>query len=302
MAEINPTIDENAIHTPSTLKEFWQIFSSHRGALMGLIFLSLILLCTLFASNLAPYDPLEQFRDHMLTPPSWVEGGSSHFFLGTDEIGRDMLSRLIYGGRWAFLVGFSSVALSLIPSIFIGLVAAFFPKILGSFIMRIADIMMALPTFLLALVIVAILGPGIFNAIIAITLGSIPGYVRLIRGMAIGEINKEYVLSARTTGASIWRLMFLTVFPNCFTPILISAVSGIAGATLTGAALSFVGLGIPPPTPDWGAMLFGARDYIESAWWLITMPSIVIVFLVLSINLIGDGLRDALDPKLQRNH
>lgn len=302
MTEINPITAEDMIHRSSTLKEFWRIFSSHRGALMGLIFLTLILLCTIFASNLAPYDPLEQFRDHMLTPPSWVEGGSSEFLLGTDEIGRDMLSRLIYGGRWAFLVGFSSVVLSLIPSIFIGLVAAFFPKILGSIFMRIADIMMALPTFLLALVIVAVLGPGVFNAVIAIALGSIPGYVRLIRGMAIVEINKEYVFSARIAGASIWRLMFLTVFPNCFAPILISAVGGVAGAALTGAALSFVGLGIPPPTPDWGAMLSGARDYIESAWWLITMPSIVIIFLVLSINLVGDGLRDALDPKLKRNH
>lgn len=288
--------------TPSTLKEFWRIFSSHKGALAGLVFLILIIFCTLFAPYIAPYDPLEQFRDHMLTPPAWIAGGSAQFLLGTDEIGRDMLSRLIYGGRWAFLMGVSSVALSLLPSILIGLLAAFYPKVLGSMIMRITDILMALPTFLLALVIVAILGPGIFNAIIAITIGYIPGYVRLIRGMAIGEINREYVLAARIAGANIWRLMFLTVFPNCSAPILITAMSGIAGAALTGAALSFVGLGIPPPTPDWGAMLSSSRDYIESAWWLVALPSLVITLLILSINLIADGLRDALDPKLQHNH
>ena len=289
-----------ALSYPSPLKEFWQGFSHNKGAVAGLIFVLFIITCALLAPVLAPYSPIEQYRDHLLTPPAWEAGGSVQFLFGTDELGRDILSRLIHGARLSLFIGLMSVLMALIPGVVLGLLAAFFPKALGASIMRLMDIMMALPSLLLAVAIMAILGPGLTNAMIAIATVSLPAYVRLTRASAMTELNRDYVVASRVAGAGLFRLMFVTVLPNCMAPLIVHATMSFSSAILEIAALGFLGLGVQPPTPEWGTMLASARDYIESAWWVVTLPGLTILLSVLAINLMGDGLRDALDPKLKR--
>lgn len=292
--------EDAALSYPSPFKEFWQGFSYNKGAVAGLIFMSIVLLCAILAPLVAPYSPIEQYRDHLLTPPVWLDGGSVQFLLGTDELGRDILSRLIYGARLSLFIGLCSVLLALIPGVVLGLLAAFFPKVLGGVIMRVMDIMMALPSLLLAVAIMAILGPGLMNAMIAIATVSLPAYVRLTRASAMTELNRDYVTASRVSGAGLFRLMFNTVLPNCMAPLIVHATMSFSSAILEIAALGFLGLGVQPPTPEWGTMLASARDYIERAWWVVSLPGLTILLSVLAINLMGDGLRDALDPKLKR--
>ncbi|NDV13884.1 ABC transporter permease subunit [Crenobacter caeni] len=297
---LQATADDVAVSYPSPLKEFWQGFSFNKGAVAGMLFMLVVFFAAIFAPWVAPYSPIEQFRDHLLTPPAWLEGGSSAYLLGTDELGRDILSRLIHGARLSLFIGVSSVLMSLIPGIALGLVAAFFPRVAGPAIMRLMDVMMALPALLLAVAIVAILGPGLINTMIAIAVVALPGYVRLTRASALTELNRDYVTASRVAGAGKLRLMFVTVLPNCMAPLIVHATMSFSSAILEAAALGFLGLGVQPPTPEWGTMLASARDYIERAWWVVTMPGLTILFSVLAINLMGDGLRDALDPKLKR--
>jgi dipeptide transport system permease protein len=233
-------------------------------------------------------------------PPAWLDGGNWKFILGTDEAGRDILSRLMYGARLSFWIGFVSVVLALIPGIVLGLIAAFFEKWADTPIMRIMDVLLALPSLLLAVAVVAIIGPGLVNTMLAIAIVALPGYVRLTRASAQGELQKEYVTASRVAGASTMRLMFSQVLPNCTAPLIVQATLGFSSAILDAAALGFLGLGVQPPSAEWGAMLASARDYIDSAWWIVTMPGLSILISVLAINLLGDGLRDALDPKLKR--
>ncbi|ENP6364505.1 TPA: ABC transporter permease subunit [Pseudomonas aeruginosa] len=293
-----PASDPSLVY-PSPLKEFWQAFAHNKGALGGLLFMLLIVFCALFAPWVAPYDPSEQFRDFLLTPPSWLEGGQARFLLGTDELGRDLLSRLIHGARLSLLIGLSSVVISLIPGILLGLLAGFSPNRAGPLIMRLMDIMLALPSLLLAVAIVAILGPGLINTVIAIAIVSLPAYVRLTRAAVMTELNRDYVTASRLTGAGTLRLMFVCVLPNCMAPLIVQATLSFSSAILDAAALGFLGLGVQPPTPEWGTMLASARDYIERAWWVVSLPGLTILLSVLAINLMGDGLRDALDPKLK---
>jgi dipeptide transport system permease protein len=297
-ANASPVVDQALLY-PSPLKEFWQAFAHNKGAVAGLSFMAVLLLCALFAPWLAPHDPSTQFREFMLTPPAWLEGGQLQFLLGTDEAGRDLLSRLIHGARLSLLIGLASVLLSLIPGILLGLIAGFFPRLLGPSIMRLMDVMLALPSLLLAVAIVAILGPGLINTIFAIAIVSLPSYVRLSRAAVIGELNRDYVTAAQLAGAGRMRLMFITVLPNCMAPLIVQATLSFSSAILDAAALGFLGLGVQPPTPEWGTMLASARDYIERAWWVVTLPGLAILLCVLAINLMGDGLRDALDPKLK---
>ncbi|MCX7279759.1 MAG: ABC transporter permease subunit [Burkholderiales bacterium] len=284
---------------PSAWSEFWRSFSKNKGAVVGLCFMAVVCLAALFAPWMAPYSPVEQFRDHFLAPPAWVAGGSSQFLLGTDEVGRDILSRLIHGARLSLFVGFFSVLMALIPGVVLGLVAGFFGKALDSLVMRVMDIMMALPALLLAVAIMAVLGPGLGNALVAIAVVSLPAYVRLTRASAMTELNRDYVTAARLSGAGTLRLMFVTVLPNCMAPLIVHATMGFSAAILEISALGFLGLGVQPPNPEWGTMLASARDYIERAWWVVTLPGLTILLSVLAINLMGDGLRDALDPKLK---
>lgn len=293
---------EEQSHTgapPSSLKDFWQTFAHNKGAVAGLIYFTFVILCALLAGVLAPHDPIEQFREALLTPPMWNEGGSPNFILGTDDIGRDVLSRLLYGARLSLMIGFVAVVLSMIPGIALGLTAAFFPRI-GTAILRLMDVMLALPSLLLAIAVVAVLGPGLLNTMFAIALVAIPGYVRLVRASAMSELAKDYVVASRLAGAGTLRLMFNTVLPNCMAPVIVTATLGFSDAILTAAALGFLGLGAQPPTPEWGTMLASARDYIERANWVVTLPGVAILTTVLAINLMGDGLRDALDPRMKR--
>lgn len=293
-----PASDPSLVY-PSPLKEFWQAFAHNKGAVGGLLFIALIVFCALFAPWVAPHDPSEQFRDFLLTPPVWLQGGNAQFLLGTDEVGRDMLSRLMHGARLSLLIALSSVVISLIPGLILGLLAGFSPNRLGPVIMRLMDIMLALPSLLLAVAIVAVLGPGLLNTVIAIAVVSLPSYVRLTRAAVMGELNRDYVTASRLAGAGPLRLMFVTVLPNCMAPLIVQATLSFSSAILDAAALGFLGLGVQPPTPEWGTMLASARDYIERAWWVVSLPGLTILLSVLAINLVGDGLRDALDPKLK---
>ncbi len=286
---------------PGRLREFWFYFRENRGAVFGLWIFAAFAFCALFAPLLSPYDPTEQFRQFTLIPPAWQEGGNWAFPLGTDPLGRDMLSRLIEGARYSFFVGIVVVTVAASGGILVGLISGFAPKWIDTIIMRIMDIILAFPSLLLALVLVAILGPSLTNAMIAIAIVLQPHYVRLTRASVLSEKQKDYVTAARVVGAGRLRLMFITVLPNCLAPIIVQAALSFSTAILDAAALGFLGMGAQPPTPEWGTMLAEAREFILRAWWVVTFPGLAILVTVLAINLMGDGLRDALDPKLKRS-
>ncbi|TIU27156.1 MAG: ABC transporter permease subunit, partial [Mesorhizobium sp.] len=281
--------------------EFWHYYSMNTGAVIGLVVFSALVLIAIFAPLVAPHSPDEQFRDALLTPPVWQEGGKSMFLLGTDAVGRDMLSRLIFGARFSLFIGLVVVVFSLTSGIVLGVLAGYFRGWVDTLIMRIMDVILAFPSLLLALVLVAILGPGLFNAMLAIALVLQPHFARLTRAAVMAEKNREYVISAKVAGASHLRLMVKTILPNCMAPLIVQATLSFSNAILEAAALGFLGVGAQPPTPEWGTMLATAREFILRAPWVVTFPGLAILITVLAINLIGDGLRDALDPKLKRS-
>jgi len=290
-----------AAERPGRFQEFWYYFQENQGAVFGLWIFGLFVVVALLADWIAPYDPTVQYREHLLQPPFWQAGGSLAFPLGTDAVGRDMLSRLLYGARYSFYVGIVVVMVSAAGGIVVGLLSGFAPKWLDTILMRVMDIILAFPSLLLALVLVAILGPSLTNAMIAIAIVLQPHYVRLTRSSVLAECSKDYVTAAKVTGAKLPRLMFITVLPNCLSPIIVQAALSFSTAILDAAALGFLGMGAQPPTPEWGTMLAEAREFILRAWWVVTFPGLAILITVLAINLMGDGLRDALDPKLRRS-
>ena len=279
---------------------FWRSFAENRGAVLGLCVMCVLVTLAVLADVLALHSPIEQFRDHFLTPPIWQDGGDRAFPLGTDDVGRDMLSRLIYGARLSLIIGSSVASLALILGTTLGLTAAFAGGIVDIIIMRVMDILLVFPSLLLAIVIVSILGPGLFNAMLAVVVVTLPGYTRLSRASALSELARDYVTATRCAGAGPFRLMFMTVLPNCLAPLIVQVSLGFATAILDAAALGFLGLGAQPPTPEWGTMLAGALQYYQRAWWVLAFPGLAILLTVLAFNLFGDGLRDALDPKLKR--
>lgn len=283
------------------LAEFWYYFSLNRGAVIGLVIFGLLVLVALFAPLIAPHAPNEQFRGELLVPPFWEEGGSSAFLLGTDPLGRDILSRLIHGARFSLFIGVVVVSIALTGGVLIGLLAGYFRGWVDTLIMRVMDIILAFPSLLLALVLVAVLGPGLTNAMIAIAIVLQPHFARLTRAAVMSEQNREYVVSAKVAGAGHLRLMFVTILPNCVAPLIVQGTLSFSTAILDAAALGFLGMGAQPPTPEWGTMLAEAREFILRAWWVVTFPGLAILITVLAINLVGDGLRDALDPKLRRS-
>ncbi|BFM05521.1 ABC transporter permease subunit [Halioxenophilus aromaticivorans] len=285
----------------SALREFWFYFSQNKGAVVGLVVFAALVVVAVFAPIIAPHPADFQYRDHFLMPPAWAEGGSSQFLLGTDAVGRDMLSRLIYGARFSLFIGCVVVAFTLLGGVVLGLVAGYAKGWVDTVIMRVMDLILAFPALLLALVLVAILGPGLINAIIAIALVYQPHFVRLTRAAVLAEGNREYVVAAKVAGSSHLRLMFYTILPNCLAPLIVQATLSFSNAILDAAALGFLGMGAQPPTPEWGTMLAEAREFILRAWWVVTFPGIAILVTVLAVNLVGDGLRDALDPKLKRS-
>jgi dipeptide transport system permease protein len=281
--------------------EFWSYFRENHGAVAGLGIFLIVCLLAIFAGAVAPYGPSEQFRDALLQPPVWQEGGSARFLLGTDAVGRDLWTRLLFGARYSLFIGCIVVSISLVVGILTGLFAGYIGGAVDTLVMRLMDIILAFPSLLLALALVAILGPSLTNAMIAIALVQQPHYVRLARASVMSEKTKDYVTAARVAGVGPLRLMFRTILPNCMAPLIVQAALSFSNAILDAAALGFLGMGAQPPTPEWGTMLAEAREFILRAWWVVTFPGVAILITVLAINLMGDGLRDALDPRLKRS-
>ena len=282
------------------LQEFWRYFRASKGAIAGLVIVVLVLLVALLADVLAPYPPSVTDSTAFLLPPAWAAGGSSAHWLGTDAIGRDILSRLMFGSRLSLTIGIAVVAVSVVLGTALGLLAGYFRGIFEIAVMRAMDIILTLPSLLLAIVVVAILGPGMVNAMLAVSIVVLPHYVRITRAAVIAETSRDYVTAARMGGAGHWRVMISEVLPNCTAPLIVQASLGISTAILDAAALGFLGLGAQPPSPEWGTMLADAREFVLRAWWVVTFPGLAILITVLAFNLLGDGLRDALDPKLKR--
>jgi dipeptide transport system permease protein len=298
------TSEEAHVQEPTSarrLAEFWYYFSENRGAVIGLAVFVLLVAVALLAPLIAPHAPNTQYREAVLVPPFWEAGGRAGFLLGTDAVGRDMFSRLVYGARYSLFIGVVVTCIALVSGIVIGVIAGYFRGWIDTVIMRIMDIILAFPSLLLALVLVAVLGPGLTNAMIAIALVLQPHFVRLTRAAVMTEKSREYVIAAQVAGAGPLRLMFVTILPNCVAPLIVQATLSFSNAILDAAALGFLGMGAQPPTPEWGTMLAEAREFILRAWWVVTFPGLAILVTVLSINLMGDGLRDALDPKLKRS-
>jgi dipeptide transport system permease protein len=270
----------------SPARELWRAFAANRAALAGAAIVLLILLVALAAPLLAPHSPLLQDRALLLAPPAWTAEGSAAHPLGTDDIGRDLLSRLIYGTRLSMLIGFMVVSLSLVIGVTLGLLSGFFGGLVDFLVMRAMDVILALPPLLLAIVVVAMLGPGLVEAMLAVSFVALPNFARLTRAAVLTELGKDYVTASRVAGAGALRLMLSTVLPNCLAPIIVTATMG------------FLGLGAQPPIPEWGSMLADSQSLIQRAWWVVTFPGLAILVTVLAFNLMGDGLRDALDPKL----
>jgi peptide/nickel transport system permease protein/dipeptide transport system permease protein len=276
--------------------ELFNELKKNKGALIGMIIIILATCVAILAPFLSPYDPSQVFSESLRLPPS------AHFLLGTDDLGRDLLSRLIYGSRISLSVGLCVVILSLISGTFLGVIAGFYGGILDRLIMRLTDLIMSLPSILFAIVIVAVLGPGIMNAIIAVSIVAVPNFIRIIRAQVMVEKNRQYVYAAKLFGAGNFRLMFVEILPNCMAPLIVQASLGFSDGILNCAALGFLGLGAQAPMPEWGTMLSDARSFIESSPLMVTLPGLCILIVVLSFNLLGDGLRDALDPRLKKQN
>jgi dipeptide transport system permease protein len=298
MMQITSTAAPTTEATP--LQEFWLQFRANRGALAGLFIVVAVLLMALLAPWLAPYAPDLTDNRVFLVPPFWQDGGSTAHWLGTDAIGRDILSRIIHGARLSLVIGVAVVSISVVIGTILGLLAGYYKGLLEITIMRMMDIILTLPSLLLAIVIVAILGPGLINAMLAVAIVVLPHYVRIARAAVMNEASRDYVTAARMGGAGHLRLMFSEILPNCAAPLIVQASLGISTAILDAAALGFLGLGAQPPSPEWGTMLADAREFVLRAWWVVTFPGLAILITVLAFNLLGDGLRDALDPKLKR--
>jgi peptide/nickel transport system permease protein len=262
-------------------------------AIIGAVVLALEILMAIFAPVVAPYNPLLQDFTVPLKGPS-----RAHLF-GTDDTGRDILSRVIFGARISLRVGFVAVAIGAGIGVVLGIVSGFYSGVIDSILMRLTDLLLAFPGLLLALAIVAVLGPGLFNVMIAVGIGGIPVYTRLARASTLSARERDYVLAARSIGCTDRRIMFRYILPNVVSSVIVLATLGVAGAILTAASLSFIGVGAQPPTPEWGAILTLGRQYLQQAWWFTFFPGAAIMITVLAVNMVGDALRDALDPKLR---
>jgi len=271
--------------------DFLRRITKHNLALIGLIILIPMFLCAIFAPIISPHDPVEPDLKNILAGPSL-----SHPF-GTDTLGRDVLSRVIYGSRISLLVGFVSVGIATLIGILIGAVSGYSGGIVDEIIMRFVDLMMCFPTFFLILAVIALLEPSIWNIMIVIGLTTWMGIARLVRAEILSIKGKEYVLAAKAMGFSKSRIIFRHVLPNAVSPVYVVATLGIGGAILIESALSFLGIGVQPPTPSWGNILTQAKDNIEVAWWLSLYPGLAIFLTVMGYNLLGEGLRDVFDPR-----
>jgi peptide/nickel transport system permease protein len=278
---------------PSRGALVWRQIRRNRAALAGWVVLLVLVFVALFAPQVAPFDPIRILSAERLLPPS-----RQHLF-GTDELGRDVLSRVIFGARISLTVGLISVGVALAIGVPLGLLSGYLGGWVDNLIMRFIDILLAFPGILLAIVIAGTLGPGLRNVMIAVGIFTVPTYARVVRASTLSVREMEYVQALRALGASDQRIIFRHILPNVSASVIVLSTLGVATAILSAAGLSFVGLGAQPPTPEWGAMLSAARPYLYSEWWLPTFPGMAIMVTVLAINLLGDGLRDALDPRLR---
>lgn len=291
--ELTPSIDGDFIKKRSQVKEVWRRFCRNKQAMVGMCMLLLLVFAAIFANIIAPYDPIEQDIVNRLKPPS-----SIHWF-GTDELGRDIFSRILYGSRISLTVGLIAVGLSSVVGCALGAVAGYYGGVLDNIIMRCTDVLMAIPSILLNISIVAALGTGLQNVMIAIGISSVPAYCRIMRASLLSLKEQEFVDASRAAGASDVYIIIQHILPNSLAPLIVQATLKIGGAILSCASMSFIGLGIVPPTPEWGAMLSTGRDFLRDAPHHTAFPGMAIMFAVFAMNLMGDGLRDALDPKLK---
>jgi peptide/nickel transport system permease protein/dipeptide transport system permease protein len=277
------------------LEQLWR----NKTAVAGLVIVIAFVLTAICAPLLSPHDPIATSLYDQLKPPVWHAGGTWKNILGTDDLGRDILSRLIYGARVSLLVAVTSVGLAFVLGTLLGAIAGYYRGFRDGVIMRVMDIILAFPYILLAIVVVAYLGPSLRNAMIAIGITYVPRFARIVRGSVLEECGKDYVTAARAVGARDWRIILIAILPNCLGPLIVQTTLSFASAILDAAALSFLGLGAQPPTPEWGAMIAQGRAMILRASWVMTFPGIATLLGVLGFNLFGDGLRDALDPRLR---
>lgn len=277
------------------ISQLWR----NKTAVAGLVIVTGFILMAIFAPLLSPHDPLATSLYDQIKPPVWHETGAWKNILGTDELGRDTLSRIIYGARVSLTVAIVSVGIAFTLGTLLGCISGYYKGFWDSLIMRIMDMILAFPYLLLAIVVVAFLGPSLKNAMMAIGITYVPRFARIVRGSVLEECEKDYVMAARAVGARDWRILFIGILPNCLGPLIVQTTLSMASAILDAAALSFLGLGAQPPTPEWGGMIARSRALILRASWVMTFPGIAILLAVLGFNLLGDGLRDALDPRLR---
>jgi peptide/nickel transport system permease protein len=274
-------------------REFWKHFKRNRMAMTGLALVLGLFVVAIFAHWLAPYDPNQIDLKQVLMPPSHAH------LLGTDTLGRDVLSRIIYGSRISLLVGFVAVGLATVIGLVVGALAGYYGGWVDTVLMRLVDLMLCFPAFFLILAVIAVLEPSIWNIMAVIGLTSWMGVARLVRAEFLSLREREFVTAARALGASDVRVALRHMLPNALAPVMVSATLGVAGAILTESALSFLGLGVQPPTPSWGNILTAGKDNIEIAWWLSVFPGLAILITVMSYNLLGEGIREAIDPRLK---
>ena len=278
----------------SQWKDVWRRFRRNGAAMIGLVVMAVLVFTAIFANLIAPEDPVAQDLSRTFLKPN------SQNIMGTDNFGRDIFSRVVFGTRTSLQIGFTAVSVGLIIGLILGSVSGFYSGQIDNVLMRFIDVLISIPGILLAIAIVAALGPGMVNVMIAVGLASIPGYTRITRATVLTIREREFIEAARAIGASDLRIITRHILPNCLAPIIVQATLGLSGAILSAAGLSFIGLGIQPPTPEWGFMLSDGRRFLRDNWHMVSFPGLAIVTVVLAINLVGDGLRDALDPKLKK--
>jgi peptide/nickel transport system permease protein len=287
-----------AVTSPEWVR-FLRRLARRRTALFGAVVVALVLLTAAAAPWLAPADPVEQEIANRLKPPGWVDDAGRWHPLGTDHLGRDLLARVVFGARPALLVGFAAVAISGVLGMLAGLLSGYFGGVVDDVLMRLGDVQLAFPFILLAIAVIGVLGPSLFTIIAVIGVSSWVVYARVVRGAVLSLREREFVQAAFALGVRDGRIVFRHIVPNVLTPWLVVATLDMARVIVIESALSFLGLGVQPPTPTWGGMLADGRVYISTAWWLATFPGLAILITVLGINLLGDGLRDTLDPRLK---
>lgn len=276
--------------------EIWRRLRKNKMAMLGLVILVMLALTAIFADVIAEYDTKVIAQDIK----NRLQGPSMEHWCGTDEFGRDIFARLVHGSRVSLVVGLISVSISLLMGGALGAIAGYYGGRVDNVIMRIMDIFLAVPSILLAMTIVAALGTSLINVMLAIGVSGIPGYARIVRASVMSIKDQEFVEASRAIGAKSPTTIFREILPNCLAPIIVQATLSVAGAILSTASLSFIGLGVQPPSPEWGAMLSGGRNYLRDALHLTLFPGLAIVITILALNLLGDGLRDALDPRLKQ--